>query len=286
VSVTLSEKKHETVQGVGLCRSGSFQEDMGRSKQEVKYVYAVKSAAFPGLIKIGRTQNMKERLSQLNTSCAPSPFVIVVVSPTLDYVRDERLAHEFFSLQRKEGEFFSVPESEVIDYFKIIQEKFDVELSQPRVVDSTRTAQIQVLRRLMFGNLVKDEQPEETNDISGTSHEELEPLHHQAPVGSALDDFCRKRKRERDDLLFDMEMAERKTALEERKLALEEKRRLHACSLIEHTAVAMRAINDLKNWANVDECTKMQAKDYIKNILFNQMSVPDDGMSANSAPHE
>ena len=93
----------------------------------------------------------------------------------------------------------------------------------------------------------------------------------QEPVEPVLDELCLRRKRERDDLLFDMEMAERQTALEERKLALEEKRRLHACSLIEHTAVAMRAINDLKDWANVDERTKMQAEDHIKNVLFNKL---------------
>ena len=93
----------------------------------------------------------------------------------------------------------------------------------------------------------------------------------QEPVEPVLDELCLRRKRERDDLLFDIEMAERQTALEERKLALEEKRRLHACSLIEHTAVAMRAINDLKDWANVDERTKMQAEDHIKNVLFNKL---------------
>ena len=96
----------------------------------MKFVYAVKSAAFPGLVKIGRTQDMKTRLSQLNTACAPSPFVVLAVSPTLDYVRDEKRAHEFFSLQRTEGEFFRVNEAQVTDFFKTIRESFDAELNQ------------------------------------------------------------------------------------------------------------------------------------------------------------
>ena len=88
----------------------------------------------------------------------------------------------------------------------------------------------------------------------------------QEPVAPVLDDYCLKRRREREDILFDMDMAERK-------LALEEKRRLHGLSLIEDTAVAMKAINDLKDWANVDERTKLQAEDHIKNVLFNKLSM-------------
>jgi hypothetical protein len=92
----------------------------------------------------------------------------------------------------------------------------------------------------------------------------------QEPVAPVLDDFCLKRRREREDLLFDMEMAERK-------LALEEKRRLHRVSLIEDTSVAMKAINDLKDWANVDERTKLQAEAHIKNVLFNKVGAQSPG---------
>lgn len=248
---------------------------MGRSKQEIKYVYAVKSAAFPGLIKIGRTQHMKERLSQLNTSCTPSPFVIVAVSQTVDYVRDEKLAHDFFSLQRREGEFFSVSESEVIDFLKTIQEKCDVESSQPRVVDpesESRNAQFQsLLRQIGYGNLMKDKPAKDMN-ISHTSHAELESLHLQMPVEPALDDFSRKRKREQDDVLFDMDMAERKMELEERKMELEERKRTHNMKLIEHIMTSMRTISEIMDMHNVDVCTKMQAKDFIKHVLFNKMA--------------
>ncbi len=231
---------------------------MGRSMQATKYVYAVKSVAFPGLIKIGRTQNVRERLSQLNTSCAPCPFVVVVVSPTLDCVRDEKMAHEFFSLQRREGEFFSVSESEVIDFFKTIREKFDLELSQPRSIDSesdrARKANCKFVMRLLYGNIVdKLEKEKEASCVSHTGPE------------SSL-----KRKREHEDLLFDMEMEERKMGLEERKMGLEERKMGLAEREIALVNTAMSSINALHDLANVDERTKNRAKDLIKNILFNR----------------
>ena len=81
------------------------------------YVYATKSPAFPGLIKIGKTINMCSRLSQLNTSCAPAPHVIVAVAPTFDHDRDEKTAHAFFASARREGEFFELGDDDVIHYF-------------------------------------------------------------------------------------------------------------------------------------------------------------------------
>lgn len=257
---------------------------MGRSNQEIKYVYAVKSAAFPGLIKIGRTQNMRERLSQLNTSCAPAPFVVVAVSPTLDNVLDEKMAHDFFLSQRREGEFFSVPESEVIDFFKTIQEKFGVESSQTRVVDpaadAAKKAQVQALQILLFGKLAKQQMERERN-MPRASQAELDSVQQQEPVDSALDNCCRKRKRDREDYLFELEIAEREVALEkyrleveEHKMGLEERKQAHYIKLIEHINTAIRSIGTLMDLPNVDESTKKQAKDLIKNVVFDKTSVP------------
>lgn len=95
----------------------------------------------------------------------------------------------------------------------------------------------------------------------------------QDPVAPVLDELCLGKKRERDDLLFDMEMAERKAALEERRAALEERKLKHAANLIEHANTAMGSINALKDWANVDERTKLQVEDHMKNVLFNAMAV-------------
>jgi len=96
-----------------------------------QYVYATKSAAFPGLIKIGRTSNMIARLSQLNTGCAPAPHTVVCIVPTLDMYRDECLAHDYFADYRKEGEFFEVCEFDVKEYFlDVLLLQYQKELSE------------------------------------------------------------------------------------------------------------------------------------------------------------
>lgn len=99
----------------------------------------------------------------------------------------------------------------------------------------------------------------------------------QEPVAPALDELCLGKKRGRNDLLFDMKMAERKLALEETqlrledgKLTLEERKLQHDSKLIEHVNTAMRSINALKDLVHVDESTKVQAKEHIKNALFNK----------------
>jgi hypothetical protein len=98
---------------------------------QTKYVYATKSKAFPGLVKIGKTQNVKQRLYQLNTACAPAPHVIVAVAPSFDERRDENAAHAFFSDKRREGEFFEVDETEVLVFFAThITTRYSFELTQ------------------------------------------------------------------------------------------------------------------------------------------------------------
>jgi hypothetical protein len=132
----------------------------------------------------------------------------------------------------------------------------------------------------------------------------------QEPVDPALDDFCLKRKREREDLLFDMEMAERKLRLEEcqlriddgklalderkvtlderkvtldeRKVTLDERKLHHETKMIEHINTSMGSINALKDWANVDERTKLQAEDHIKNLLFNKLAAAPVDPSSSS----
>ena len=100
-----------------LKRAQELIENEANMMPVVSFVYGTKSAAFPGLIRIGRTLNMNARLASLNTSCAPAPHRVVAVAPTLDSVRDERTAHEFFASRRIEGEFFNLTDAEVKAYF-------------------------------------------------------------------------------------------------------------------------------------------------------------------------
>ena len=97
---------------------------------EIKYVYATKNDAFPGLIKIGKAKNVKTRLQNLNTGCAPSPHVLIAKSPSMNYSRDEKAAHAFFANKRKDGEFFEVSEEKVIKFFQSIQFKFQRDLEE------------------------------------------------------------------------------------------------------------------------------------------------------------
>lgn len=95
------------------------------------YLYATKSDAFPGLIKIGRSSEIAASLSCLNTGCAPAPHYTVAVVPTFDAIQDKAWAFEFFSHARVEGDFFSVSEQEVKAFFNTqIMHKYQMQLSE------------------------------------------------------------------------------------------------------------------------------------------------------------
>ena len=97
----------------------------------VGYVYAFASPAFPGLIKIGKSIDVKRRLCQLNTGCAPVPLVVIATAPSFDNTRDEKLAHEHFAALRQEGEFFQLSEEEAKAYFETaISARFQKELTE------------------------------------------------------------------------------------------------------------------------------------------------------------
>jgi hypothetical protein len=90
---------------------------------ETAFVYATYSDAFPGLVKIGRSCNVKSRISSGNTFSAPAPHCVICMAATLNAKRDEEAAHEFFRQFRKEGEFFEISHREVENYFNAIINK-------------------------------------------------------------------------------------------------------------------------------------------------------------------
>jgi hypothetical protein len=81
------------------------------------WIYGTESEAFPGLIKIGRSGDVKVRLSSGNTFCAPEPHTLIAAAPTFDPKRDEEAAHEHFGEFRVEGEFFRISEAALRLYF-------------------------------------------------------------------------------------------------------------------------------------------------------------------------
>jgi hypothetical protein len=95
------------------------------------YIYATYSDAFPGLVKIGRSRNVKARISSGNTFSAPAPQCVICMAATFNAERDEKAAHEFFRQFRREGEFFEISHQEVENYFNaIIKKQYQAEQKQ------------------------------------------------------------------------------------------------------------------------------------------------------------
>ena len=128
-----SDNHHDidSVQFSGRMQSAAtyVHEQKESDSTHVNFIYATKTPAFPGWIKIGKAVNVKQRLSSLNTGCAVAKHVLVASVPSLDYTRDEKDAHAFFSHVERIGEFFSVSDEEVIDYFEKINQRFQEEIS-------------------------------------------------------------------------------------------------------------------------------------------------------------
>ena len=101
-------------------------ESMVKHQLITKFVYACETRAFPGAIKIGRATSVDQRIKSGNSFAAPDPFKVVAVAPSLDYMRDERRALDYFADRKIRGEFFNVTVDEVKKYFQdVIQAKFN-----------------------------------------------------------------------------------------------------------------------------------------------------------------
>ena len=84
----------------------------------------------------------------------------------------------------------------------------------------------------------------------------------QEPVAPVLDDYCLNRKREREDRLFDMEMAERKLELVKLEQEVQEKRIKNF-----HDSMALMA-QIRPDWMQTDARFRLQTEDVIKNIIM------------------
>jgi len=60
-----------------------------------QYVYAIESAAFPGFVKIGRTNNIKRRIEAINFSLPIKQYELLASFSTYA-VLDEKIAHDHF----------------------------------------------------------------------------------------------------------------------------------------------------------------------------------------------
>jgi hypothetical protein len=96
----------------------------------------------------------------------------------------------------------------------------------------------------------------------------------QEPAAPVLDELCGVKRREREEIELELELVERKYKLEETRLRLDEARqRLDETRVekaMEHAGRALALMDEMKNRANVDERTKIQFEDHIKNLILTQ----------------
>lgn len=103
----------------------------------------------------------------------------------------------------------------------------------------------------------------------------------QEPVAPVLDELCTGKKQKEETDVLDLSFKRRRMELElvNEEMELAERK-------LKFTNHAMDSIDSLKNRMNIDERTKMQIEDYIKNTLFNTMSVPSSflAITTDAAP--
>lgn len=80
-------------------------------------IYILTNEAMPGLVKIGYTQELVQRMRELSTpSGVPLPFECHYAAEVPDHVRVERLLHQLFSEHRvnPKREFFRIPPEKAV----------------------------------------------------------------------------------------------------------------------------------------------------------------------------
>ena len=55
------------------------------------------------------------------------PHKIIAVAPSLDALRDEKEAHEYFLIFRRQGEFFEISHEQATQYLSQIMGKYQME---------------------------------------------------------------------------------------------------------------------------------------------------------------
>lgn len=73
-------------------------------------IYIITNESMPGLIKIGRTKNIKQRLQSLDTTGIPTPFKLYYAIEIEDYQEKEALIHQAYAKDRirENREFFRI----------------------------------------------------------------------------------------------------------------------------------------------------------------------------------
>lgn len=86
-------------------------------------VYILSNEAMPGIIKIGRTWNLKDRMRDLDNSSVPMPFECSYAALVEDAIFVERQLHTIFASFRLRGrrEFFRIDPAPVIAAIELVE---------------------------------------------------------------------------------------------------------------------------------------------------------------------
>ncbi|SVB25236.1 uncharacterized protein METZ01_LOCUS178090 [marine metagenome] len=86
-------------------------------------VYILSNPAMPGLVKVGKTINLEERLKSLFSSGVPLPFRCVYAKKVKDYNLVERKLHRGLKSHRENEnrEFFRIAEEEIINFLELVE---------------------------------------------------------------------------------------------------------------------------------------------------------------------
>ena len=85
-------------------------------------IYILSNPAMPGLVKIGKTTNLDDRMSSLYSTGIPVPFHCVYAKRVKNYSEVEKKLHSGLRSHRenKNREFFRIPEEEVINFLELV----------------------------------------------------------------------------------------------------------------------------------------------------------------------
>ena len=86
-------------------------------------IYILSNEAMPGILKIGRTWNLKERMKDLDNSSVPMPFECAYAALVEDAIFVERQLHTIFASFRVRGrrEFFRIDPAPVIAAIELVE---------------------------------------------------------------------------------------------------------------------------------------------------------------------
>lgn len=125
----ISENKELDERGKGMYSAAfnkliEFRTDQGSTPlSDEGIVYILSNPAMPGLVKIGKTNNLQNRLNSLFSTGVPIPFRCVYAKRVKNYSKVESKLHNGLRSMRENPnrEFFRIAEDEVINFLEMVE---------------------------------------------------------------------------------------------------------------------------------------------------------------------